>query len=56
METDTFKYTFISCDIIVWNGIITRFGCIHMTSNEDIRLATQEEKELFKDKQRNGNR
>lgn len=53
MITDSLTYTFISCDIVVWNGIITRFGSIKVNV-ASIRLANEEEKETFKNKQRNG--
>lgn len=56
MVKDNFTYTFISCDIIVWNGIIARYGNIdkHMIPGDLIRLADDQEKETFKEMQRNG--
>lgn len=47
----------IICDIVVWNGIIVKWGAAigHYTPGDLIRLATDNEVEAFKEKQQNGN-
>lgn len=47
----------IICDIVVWNGVIAKWGAVkgHYTSGDLIRLATDDEVETFKEKQQNGN-
>lgn len=46
----------ISCDIIVWEGVITRYGSVKslIEEGDSVRLATVEEINNYKEKQ-NGN-
>jgi hypothetical protein len=46
----------ISCDIVVWNGVIAQYGSVkgHMSHGDMLRLATDEEIKKYKTKQQNG--
>jgi len=43
-------YSFISTDIVAWNGLVCSFGSIAFMVNEDdsLRIANEEEEKFYK--------
>jgi hypothetical protein len=50
MEENYNPYSFVSTDIIVWNGIICQYGSVaHLIGEgQELRIANEEEKTLYK--------
>lgn len=49
MEANYNPYSFMSNDIVAWNGILTSFGAIaHLTADGDsLRMANEEEERNY---------
>lgn len=45
-------YAFISEDVIVWNGVVSKFGSVEnlIEKDDDMRLANEQELENYKSK------
>ena len=50
---ESLKNQLISCDIVVWNGVVTRYGSIKdlVDDNDDFRVATPDEIVSFRNSQ-----
>lgn len=51
--TNKLTESFITCDIVVWNGVIAKWGSVrdHYAEGDMIRLAERPEVQQFKEKQ-----
>ena len=45
-------YSFISTDIIVWNGVICQYGSINhlIDADDELQMASEEEVQTYKNK------
>ena len=50
---ESLKNQLISCDIVVWNGVVTRYGSIKdlVDNNDDFRVATPDEVVSYRNSQ-----